>query len=363
MKQFIPLFFLFLSSIHAQAQVTTDNLRKTKVDSLVQSALTVFMQDTRRVSAEVGVYTGGQTYIYRYSKSTLPDINTPYEIGSISKTFTGYLLAKAVVNKKVKLDDDIRFYLNGDYPNLQYKGRAIQLKHLITHLSGLPFLLPDSRDLFQQPEDSIPGIINAQQQDYSTAAFLNDLHQVQLDTVPGYHFKYSNAGAQLLGIILERIYGMSYAELVRKFITRPQHMKHTTALLPDNAAKGYNQRGRIMPYNPPMMAAAGGIYSSVDDMLQYIRLHADETDPSAKLTHQPAWGDINNFAIGLNWQMNKTSNGLRRIWQSGGTFGFASYCVVYPERNTGIVILTNEADRTAQEALGVAAGKIFEGLE
>ncbi|MEV4884397.1 beta-lactamase family protein [Chitinophaga ginsengisegetis] len=363
MKQFIPAFLLCLSTLLTQAQVTTDNLHKTKVDSLVQSALSVFMQNNARVSAEVGVYTGGQTYIYRYSKTTLPAPNTPYEIGSVSKTFTGYLLAKAVTAKKVKLDDDIRFYLNGDYPNLQYKGRAIQLKHLIAHVSGLPFMLPDRRDLFQRPDDSIPGVIDSLQHDYSMGAFLNDLHQVQLDTVPGYHFKYSNAGAQLLGFILERIYGMSYAELVRKYITRPQHMKYTTASLPDDAAKGYNQQGRIMPYNPPMLLAAGGIYSSVADMLQYIRLHTDESNPVVKLTHQPAWGDINSYAMGLSWQMNKTGNGIRRIWQSGGTFGFSSYCVVYPEKNTGIVILTNEADRTAQDALSVAAGKIFEGLE
>lgn len=336
------------------------------MDSLVQTALSGFMQHPARVNVEAGVWANGQQYTYRYSSKTLPELNTQYEIGSITKTFTGYLLAKAVIEKRVKLEDDIRFYLNGDYPNLQYKGHAIQMKHLISHVSGLPFMLPERKDLFQLPPDSIPSVVIKSQENYGTAEFLNDLHQVQPDTIPGTRFKYSNAGAQLMGIILERIYGISYSQLVRKYITRPQHMKYTATETPGNSkvlAKGYNQKGAVMPYIPSFTLAAGGVYSSVPDMLQYIRLHLDENNRAVLLTHQPAWGDFSSFAVGLNWQMNKTDKGARRIWQSGGTFGFSSYCVIYPDLNLGIVLLSNEADPTAQEGLGVAAGKIFDGLQ
>lgn len=366
MRQIIPAVIFILCSFSTQAQVISDNPLTTKVDSLVQSALSDFMQNNARVNVEAGVFANGQQYTYRYSNKALPAPNTRYEIGSITKTFTGYLLAKAVIEKRVKLDDDIRFYLNGDYPNLEYKGHGIQMKHLISHVSGLPFMLPEHNDLFQQPQDSIPFIVVRSQENYGTAAFLNDLHQVKLDTIPGYKFKYSNTGAQLLGIMLERIYGISYDQLVRKYITRPQHMKYTTTETPSNkkdVAKGYNGNGIVMPYIPPFTLAAGGVYSSVPDMLQYIRLHLDENNRAVLLTHQPAWGDFSSFAVGLNWQMNKTMKGARRIWQSGGTFGFSSYCVIYPDLNVGIVLLSNEADQTAQEGLGAAAGKIFEGLQ
>lgn len=98
-------------------------------------------------------------------------------------------------------------------------------------------------------------------------------------------------------------------------------------------------------------------------MLKYIKFHLNENNQLINLSHTPTFGDINSFAIGLNWQMNKTQDGFRRIWQSGGSFGFSSYCVVYPELNIGIALLSNEADRTAQGGLAEAAKKIFEGIK
>jgi len=125
-------------------------------------------------------------------------------------------------------------------------------------------------------------------------------------------------------------------------------------------AKGYNGKGILMPYNPDMIGAAGKINSTLSDMLKYIKFHLNENNQVIKLSHTTMFGDIKTFAIGLNWQMNKTSDGYRRIWQSGGSFGFASYCIIYPELNIGIVLLSNEADQTAQNGLGEAAKKIFE---
>jgi CubicO group peptidase (beta-lactamase class C family) len=90
------------------------------------------------------------------------------------------------------------------------------------------------------------------------------------------------------------------------------------------------------------------LHSSVSDMLKYIKFHPSESNEVIKLSHQTTWGDISKYASGLNWQMNKTSAGHRRIWQSGGSFGFSSYCVVFPELSMGIVLLSNEADGNTQ---------------
>ena len=57
------------------------------------------------------------------------------------------------------------------------------------------------------------------------------------------------------------------------------------------------------------------------------------------------------------------SEGNRKIWQSGGTFGFSSYCVFYPKLNIGIILLSNEADQTAQGGLEEVANKIFEEIK
>ncbi len=70
-------------------------------------------------------------------------------------------------------------------------------------------------------------------------------------------------------------------------------------------------------------------------------------------------GNIKDYASGLNWQMNKTSAGNRRIWQSGGSFGFSSYCVVFPELRLGIVLLSKESDQNSQGRLSAMADEIL----
>lgn len=368
MKKII-LLSLFLGNTFYGITQTTENHFMGVTDSIVKNAAEAYMKDTSRVGLSIGIYKDGKTFIYNYGYTEKNNKNKPtnetiYEIGSITKTFTGTLLAQAVIDKRVNMDDDVRKYLNGSYPNLEYKGQPIKLFQLINHTSGLPFLLPDRKDIFQHSQDSISYFVTDIQSHYSKEKFLKDLHDVKLDTVPGVKFSYSNAGAQLLSFILEKVYGTSYENLIKKYITIRENMPNTKLTYSikeiTNFAKGYNGKGILMPYNPVMIGAAGKINSTVPDMLNYIKFHLNENNPVIKLSHATTFGDINNFAIGLNWQMNKTSDGYRRIWQSGGSFGFASYCVVYPELNIGIILLSNEADRTAQGGLEEAAKKIFE---
>ncbi|GLU52659.1 serine hydrolase [Dyadobacter frigoris] len=67
----------------------------------------------------------------------MPNTHSIFGIGSISKTFAVLLLAKAAIENKVKLDDDVRKYLDGEYPNLEYQGQPVKLFHLISHVSRL----------------------------------------------------------------------------------------------------------------------------------------------------------------------------------------------------------------------------------
>ena len=90
-----------------------------------------------------------------------------------------------------------------------------------------------------------------------------------------------------------------------------------------------------------------------------IRFHLDESGEAVRLSHQTTWGDIKYYASGLNWQMNRTAGGHRRIWQSGGSFGFSSYCVIFPELRMGIILLSNEADQNSQGRLNEMANEIL----
>lgn len=378
MKNYILIFLFFLYYNIGKAQTTknvvlTDNKLKSQMDLAVQNSTIPFMKDTSKVGLSIGIYKNDKMYYYNYgttNKKTakLPTNKTVYEIGSISKTFTGTLLAQAVIEKKVKIEDDIRKYLEGDFPNLEYQGHPIKLSHLVSHISGLPFFLPESPDLFKNANfDTLPFTISKIQNNYSKQKFFDDLHNVQLDTIPGYKFRYSNTSAQLLKYILEKVYNTTYDALLKKYITEPLKMKNTTSIFLKNnkrlLVKGYNQKGIVMPYNPQILDAAGGIFSTTADMLNYLKFHLNESNDVVALSHKPTKGNVNDYAVGLNWQERITSEKNKKIWQSGGTFGFSSYCVIYPELDIAIVLLTNESDPNAQNGLEEIAEKIFQKIQ
>jgi CubicO group peptidase (beta-lactamase class C family) len=278
---------------------------------------------------------------------------------------TGTLLAQAVIDKKAGLQDDIRKYLDSPYTNLEYNGHAIQLVHLLNHSSGLPFMLPDTSELFRDPDyDSLPFILDSIEKDYTKQQFFKDLKKVKIDTIPGIKLKYSNAAAQLLGYLLERIYDMPYENLISKYISEPLNMPGTKLRLSERdkkyLAKGYNSNGLLMPYT--RSGTAGGVYATVTDMLNYARFHMDEDNPVVKLSHSPTWGDNRYYAMGLNWQMQDKDDEPRKIFQSGGTAGFCSFLILFPELDFAAVLLANESDENSQGKLSETAHKIVNFL-
>jgi CubicO group peptidase (beta-lactamase class C family) len=340
------------------------------MDTAVQAAASFYMKDTSRVGLSIGILYRGSTSTYHFGsteigENKLPSDKTLYEIGSITKTMTGTLLAQAVIDKKAGLQDDIRKYLDSPYTNLEYNGHAIQLVHLLNHSSGLPFMLPDTSELFRDPDyDSLPFILDSIEKDYTKQQFFKDLKKVKIDTIPGIKLKYSNAAAQLLGYLLERIYDMPYENLISKYISEPLNMPGTKLRLSERdkkyLAKGYNSNGLLMPYT--RSGTAGGVYATVTDMLNYARFHMDEDNPVVKLSHSPTWGDIRYYAMGLNWQMQDKDDEARKLFQSGGTAGFCSFLILFPELDFAAVLLANESDENSQGMLSETAHKIFNAL-
>lgn len=349
----------------------SDNPLKNPVDAIVEQAAQQFMTVPQAVGLSIGIFKDGQTYVYNYGTvekgiQQLPTGQTIYPIASITKTITGALLAQAVVEKKVGLGDDIRKYLTGSYPNLDYQGQPIRLFHLINHRSGLPFLLPNRPDAFADTSVPSSAIASELLQNYSRNDFFTDLHKVRLSSTPGSTFNYSNSGAQLLGYILERVYNMPFEELVRLKITQPLAMNDTKITLTPadqiRFIKGYNCNGLQMPTSPDQLQGAGALKSTVADMLNYIQWNVAEQDETAKLAHRPTWGDEKRYSAGLNWQIRNVAN-YRAIWQDGNIPGFSSLCVNYPELNMGIVVLSNECDRMTASRTTTLANQIAKTLD
>ncbi|SDE63199.1 CubicO group peptidase, beta-lactamase class C family [Mucilaginibacter pineti] len=310
--------------------VNSSNPMKTPLDLSVDSAAREYYRNPNAQGVAIGFIQNGRRYAYFYGELSPDHL---LEIGSITKTFTGTLLAQAVLDKKVALSDDIRKYLTGDYPNLAYNGTPITLQDLANHTSRLPEL-PD--DIGTQPGFNPL----APEKDYDSVLFYAALHRVKLDTLPGYKYNYSNFGISLLGHILERVYGQSYASLLKKYITGPFAMKHTfyelNAQQQNRMAIPHGENGRRIPFQEEgMFGPAGDIHATLGDMLIYLDQQIRETAPAVKLSHQPTAGNV-----GLAWGVRHTGT-YRDIQHNGSTIGFTAHLSAFPELNSGCVILTN----------------------
>ena len=352
-------------AIKARAE---DNPAKAVVERAVAAFLATCPQS---VGLSIGLYQAGKIHRFHFGHvapgvEAAPTSQTLYPIASITKTFTGTLLAQGQLEGRLRLDDDIRKYLDGDYPNLAFEDHHIRLYDLVDHRSGLPFLLPDRPDTRLGPATSgaYTAHIAEVEKTYSRQDFYADLHKVTLSGVPGQNFQYSNTGAMLAGYILERIYGQSYEALLKIKITGPLGMSDTTITLSSSqakrAVKGYDAIGTVMPDNTDAIQAAGAIKSTLDDMMIYAAWQVAENDPAVRLSHQSFTG-AGSYQAGLNWQMLTGDKG-RVIWQSGNIEGFNSYCIAEPEIKLGLVALFNQADDQSNPAHGVLVNTILKGI-
>jgi|KBSMisStandDraft_5_1062788.scaffolds.fasta_scaffold15326_1 CubicO group peptidase (beta-lactamase class C family) len=369
---FLPVLLCFAaaSAQTSKGATPSSSMPNGTIKSIVDSAAAEFLKnDPQAVGVSIGVLKDGSSYTYNYGSKdkggrTPPAANSLYPIASITKTFTGILLAQAAMEKRLSLKDDVRQYLAEPYPNLEYQGHPILVEQLVNHLSGLPFNLPDIPEN-RPPFPSVSPAAQQQINNYTRANFLADLHKVKLDRVPGEKFSYSNAAAVLASLILERMYGKPYEEIVKERIASPLQMTDTT-ISPSSSQqqwlmKGYDEKGNEIPYGLELALGAGGLKSAVADLLKYAQWQMEETDPAVKISHQPTFS-YNNYSVGLNWQM-VNAGGYRRIWQEGDRPGFTSICMVIPELKIGIVVLANEEDQQSSHALTLMPNRIAKELD
>jgi CubicO group peptidase (beta-lactamase class C family) len=299
--------------------------------------------------ALVGVVVGvvdpsGATHRFGYGRVALagarvPDGKTVFEIGSVSKVFTSLLLADAVGRKQVALDDPVQKYLPPSVKLPTHDGHAITLQHLATHTSGLP-RLPTNL----QPRD--PANPYA---DYTVERLYTFLSSCSLARDPGARYEYSNLGAGLLGHVLARATSQSYEELLAARITGPLGMKSTRiALGPDERARfaeGHDSDGAPTPaWDLATLTGAGGIRSTADDMLLFVRAEIARQKPLSEafaLTLEARYDtDAPSEKVGLGWHIRDDG---RTVWHNGGTGGFRSYVAFDAVKKWGVVVLANSA--------------------
>jgi CubicO group peptidase (beta-lactamase class C family) len=335
-----------------------------KPDARVRELGRDWLERTGGVGLSIGIYDRSQRRFFNFGTTQLDGNRTPtkdtvYEIGSISKTFTGQLLARAVVEGRATLNDEPDRYLGEKYPNLARDDEKIRLIHLSNMTSQLVDNIPDLTQVQLVTGEPIEATRMKVIGRYTQQEFLRQLHRVQPRMAPGSNPSHSNVAAMLLGVVLEKIYGESFDTILTREIEKPLRMGRGT--LPDDKllAKGYTRDNQPLPAFVSTMAwPSSSLRYSTDDLLRYASWQLVERDASVKLAHQPSWFTPDKGAsVAMYWFESVTPHG-RRLQHSGGTFGFESAIELYPEAQIALVLLSNKAADGAQESLRALSAKI-----
>ncbi len=265
-----------------------------------------------------------------------------FEIGSITKTFTGTILAKLAYDGAVDLNEPIKDILPVRLRQSSLDGKEITLVHLANHTSGLPFEPSNVTDNKEHPFEPY-----SPYRYYDTTRLYDYLsNQLTLQSTPGETRTYSNLGVGLLGHILTLVSAKSYEELLFETICTPLGMRNTFVTPNEERirclVRGRDPRGQLLPFNGGECGAltgAGGIKSSVRDLVKYLK--ANMTDTTYFYLAQKTTKRFDeHFTGGLGWT-TYSDRGKHHVAAFGGTGGYTSGVVFERNERVGLVVLTN----------------------
>ncbi len=326
-------------------KVISSNPLSSPLDKLVDSASRSYTRLLVTTGLSIGILRNGKNVYYSYGETEkgngkLPNEHTIFEIGSISKTFTSILLANAVLQNKVKLDDPVNKYFPDSIPALVFGGTVVTLKTMSNHTSAIP----------RMPTNFHPSDNNNPYKDYDDRDLFGFYKTLKLERKPGVQYEYSNLAAGTLGVILEKIYKKSYQDLFVETICNPLGMNDTREFIriTDSArfAKGYNEEGKYnSQWDFEALAPAGSIRSTASDLLIYANANLGKGPASLgkaiELTHVITFSDGKNKTA-LGWHYIKPGKD-EVLFHNGGTGGYRSYLAVNLQKKFAVVILSNTA--------------------
>lgn len=291
----------------------------------------------------IGIIDASGPHYYSYGVTSLKtkdavNENSVFEIGSISKTFTGILLADRVTRGQANLNDPLQKYLPAGVSAPVRNGTAINLVHLSNHTSGLPYM----------PGNLTPANPANPFADYTEKQMYDFLKGYKLTRDVGSSYEYSNYAVGLLGYILAASSEVSYEQLLINVIAGPLKLDNTritfTPHMQKNLATGYVGETESGNWDIPTLAGAGAIRSTVADMVKYLSANMGLTKtnlyPAMQLSHQNTRAEGANPKVGLGWHL-LPMNDKEIIWHNGGTGGYRSYIGFIKGENKGVVVLSN----------------------
>ena len=285
--------------------------------------------------------------IKNVQSKTLNDVNSIFQIYSVTKTFTSTVILKLVELKKLSLYDK----LNKFYPGFP-KGDSITIEHLLTHTSGI---------YDYTHGNNMP--------DLTEKSFITFIETKPLDFSPGTGWSYSNSGYWLLGFIIKKVTGMSYEDAVKKYIFIPLQMTHSgfdfKNLVNKDKTTGYEIfddeiKKEAVIYDPPGAFAAGAIYSTIGDLYKYHK-GLQSFKILTKKSLQKAYTSFKNN-YGYGWMIN-SYDGKQMVSHGGGAAGYRSNFVRIPEDDIAVILLNNtenaNLDLVAKKILAIVFNKPY----
>lgn len=264
-----------------------------------------------------------------FSKQIPNNIATEFRIGSISKTFIAGLIMRMAEQRKLSIDDRLSKFL----PDYRFAD-SITIKNLLNHTSGIASFTSSPK--FQQEKMKMT----------KSQQVIDVIRDAPLLFHPGEKFNYSNSNYLLLGLIAEKVSGMTLESLLKREITQPFKMKNSglddDIRISTNKAVGYeaalhNDFKAIAPNNIGILGGAGAMFSNVPDLLRWDRAMYEGpflNDSTKAQMYQP-----NLKSYGLGWLVNKI--GRLSYSHSGSIDGFKSNIQRFPESETVIIFLSN----------------------
>lgn len=282
---------------------------------------------------------------------------TVFHLGSVGKQFTALGVMILAEQGLLNYDDPISKHL----PELSWMSDEVTVRRLLHHTSGI-MGYDDSDDIYNALVSSAekPG----------NDDLLNVLaEQGEMLSNPGDEYYYSNAGYDLLGVLIERLSGRDYPTFMEENIFNPLGMDNTFAvpndarLSDEHVAESYSTDGAYEPDVLDALNGSGSIYSNLGDMFLYDQaLYTDVLVSQETLAEAFTSGMLNSgesINYGFGWDVSEYK-GEPYVGHSGAWLGFESYFLRFPERELSVVVLLNlDYSQEGAEGIAFSAADLF----
>ncbi len=350
------------SAVHAAATASTaSNALAERIDASVRGYYKADEPGATIIVTRAGATVFRKAYGLADIASKQPmDAAMTLRLGSITKQFTAVAILMLAEDGKLALTDELTRFLPG-YPT---QGNNITIEHLLTHTSGI------------QSYTGKPAYAETMDKDVTVSQMIDSFKNDPMLFAPGERFDYNNSGYFLLGAIIEKVSGKSYAEFLAQRIFTPLGMDHTAfegservkGVRAAGHSKGDAGFGAARPLSMTQPYAAGSLVSTVDDLARW-----DQAITAGKLLKAASWKKAftpyklasgASTGYGYGWELGKLQ-GAAKIAHGGGINGFSTYALRVPAHQVYVAVLSNtesgltHPEMIATKVAALAIGKPF----